>query len=118
MPFGHRHADRHRQPLPQRAGGALDARQLEILGVPRAGAVQLTEVADVLDRRARIAGQMQQRVNEHRAMPGRQHEAIPVRPVRRGGIELQIITEQHGGDIGHAHRHTGMARIRPLHRIH
>ena len=34
MPLGDRHSDRHRHALPERAGGDLDSRQLEILRVP------------------------------------------------------------------------------------
>jgi len=45
-------------------------------------------------------------------MPGRQDEAVAVRPVRRFGIKAQMLFEQDRGDIGHAHRHAGMAGIR------
>ena len=91
MPLGDRHADRHRQALPQRAGGASTPGELEILGMPGAGAAELAEIADVLDRRARIAGQVEQRVDQHRAMARRQHEAVAVGPFGLGGIELQIV---------------------------
>jgi hypothetical protein len=33
-------------------------------------------------------------------------------------IELQEAAEQHGGDVGHAHRHAGMAGIGLLHGVH
>src|SRR3546814_5889871 len=48
----------------------------------------------------------------------RQHEAIAVRPLRVGGIELQDPREQDCGDIGHAHGHSGVAGVRLLDRIH
>ena len=51
-------------------------------------------------------------------MAGRQDEAVAVGPVRIGGIELQMPREQHRRDIGHAHRHAGMAAVRGLDRIH
>ena len=69
-------------------------------------------------RHAGIAGQVQQRVEQHRAVPGRQHEAVAVRPVGRGGIELQELREQHGRHVGHAHRHAGMAGLGLLDRVH
>ncbi len=93
VPLGDRHADRHRQALPQRAGGRLDAVEQEILRVPGAGAAELAEVADVVHRRPRVAGQVQQRVDQHRAVAGRQHEAVAVGPVRIGRIELQDIRD-------------------------
>ena len=65
-------------------------------------------------RHALVAGQMQQRVEQHRAVAGRQHEAVAVRPGRVGGIEFEEAREQHGRDIGHAHRHAGMAGLRLL----
>ena len=118
MPLGHRHADRHCEALAQRTGGALDTRQFEILRVTGARAVQLAEVANVLDRRTRIARQVQQRIDQHRSVSGRKHETIAIGPVGRAGIELEILAKQHRGDIGHAHRHTRMAAIRSLNRIH
>ena len=118
MPLGDRHAHRHRKALPQRPGGALDPRQLEILRMPGARATQLAEALDVLDRRPRVTGQVQQRIDQHRSMPRGEHEPVAIRPMRVAGVELQIARPQHGRDIGHAHRHAGMARIGRLHSIH
>ena len=64
------------------------------------------------------AGEVQQRVEQHRAVAGRQHEAVAVGPVRVGGVELQELREQHRGDVGHAHRQAGMAGLRLLDRVH
>ena len=65
-----------------------------------------------------VAEQMQQRVDQHRAVAGREHEAVAVGPGRVGWIEFQEAGEQHGGDVGGAHRQAGMARFRLLDRIH
>src|SRR3546814_10792323 len=65
MPLGDRHPDRRREPLPQRPRRRLDAFELEILGMPRARAAQLAEIADIAQRRPRIARQMQRRSEEH-----------------------------------------------------
>jgi len=118
MPFGHRHAHAHCQPLAQRAGGAFNSRQHEILRVASAGAAQLTEVADVLDGRLLIARKIQQAVDQHRAVARRKHETIAIGPVGCGWIEFEIFRPQNACDIGHAHRHPGVARVRSLHGIH
>jgi len=51
-------------------------------------------------------------------MPGREHEAVAVGPVGIGRIELKELGKEHGCDVGHAHRHAGMARFRLLDRVH
>ena len=51
-------------------------------------------------------------------MAGRQDEAVAVGPMGIGGVEFQELGEQHGGDVGRAHRQAGMAGIGLLHRIH
>ena len=51
-------------------------------------------------------------------MTGGEHEAVTVGPFGMAGIEFQEAREQHGGDIGHAHGHAGMAGIGLLHGIH
>ncbi len=118
MPLGHRHADGHGQPLPQRAGGGLDARQLEILGVAGAWAAKLAELRNVLESRLMIAGQVQQRIDQHRTVARRKHEAVAVGPFRRGGIIFEEIAEQNRRDIGHTHRHAGVPAVGRLDRIH
>ena len=116
--FGQSKAHRHRQTLTQRAGGAFDALQLGVFGVASAHRMQLTERLDVIHRRARIAGEVQQAVDQHRAMPRRQDEPVAVGPARLGGVELEEFGKQHGRDVGHAHGHAGVAAVGRLHCIH
>ena len=71
-----------------------------------------------LDRHRRIAGEIEQRIEQHRAVAGREHEAVAVGPGRIGGIEFQELREQHGRDVGHAHRQAGMAGLGLLDRVH
>ena len=71
----------------------------------------------LLDRQV-VAGQVQQRVEQHRAVAVRQHEAVAVRPVRVGRVVAQVAAPQRHGDLGHAHRHAGVAGIGLLHRVH
>ena len=71
MPLGDCHADRHGEALPERTCGAFGAFELEIFRMAGAGAAELAEIADVLKRRPHIAGEVQQRIQQHRTMPGR-----------------------------------------------
>ena len=54
---------------------------------------------------------MEERVEQHRAVTGRQHETVAVRPRRIGGIEFQKTREQHRGHVGRAHRQAGVAGL-------
>src|SRR3546814_5542036 len=57
--------------LPQRSGRRLDSGQLEIFRMPRARAVQLAEIPDVVDRRTGIARKVEERIDQHRSKIGR-----------------------------------------------
>ena len=70
MALGHRHADRIGKALAQRAGGRLDARRVAVFGVARRFRSQLAEVLDLVERDFRIAGQIEQGIEQHRAMAG------------------------------------------------
>ncbi len=118
MPLGDRHADRIAEPLPERPGRGLDARRDEVLRMTRRDRAELAEALDLLDRHRLVAEQMQQRVDQHRAVAGREHEAVAVGPRRIGRIELEEAREQHGRDVGRAHRQAGMAGFRLLDRVH
>ena len=110
-------ADGVGQPLTQRAGGGLDAGGVAELRVARGLAVQLAEVLQVVDGQV-VAGQVQQRVDQHRAMAVGQHEAVAVGPLRVGRAVLQVVAPEHFGDVRHAHGGTGMAAVGFLHGIH
>ena len=69
------------RPWPERTGGGLDAERQVVLGMPGGLAAELAETLELLDRQ-RVAGQMQQRVQQHRAVAVGEHEAVAVRPVR------------------------------------
>ena len=106
-----RHADRGGDPLPERPRRGLDAGRMAVFGMARRLRSPLPECLELIQRHALIAGQVQQRIQQHRAVAGRQHEAVAIRPGRIGRIEFQEAREQHGGDVGHAHRHARMARF-------
>ena len=117
VPFGQRHADGGRDALAERAGGGLDARMLAEFRVAGGGGMELAEAAQLLDSHARMPGQVQQGIEQHGPVAGGQHEAVAVGPARVGGVVFQEAGEQDRRDIGHAHRHAGVAGLRRLHRV-
>ena len=114
QPLGQRHADRRRNALPQRSGGGLDARRMAVFGMTGCLRSPLPECPEFVRCHALVARQVQQRIQQHRAMAGGQHETVAVRPRRIGGIEFEKARKQHGSDVGHAHRHARMTRLRLL----
>ena len=51
-------------------------------------------------------------------MPVGQDEAVPVRPIGDRRVDLEETGPQGHRDIGHAHRHPGMATVGLLHGVH
>ncbi len=100
--LGHRHADRGGEALAERPGGGLDAGRVAVLRVAGGQRAPLPEALDLVHRHGREAGQMQQAVEQHRAVAGREHEAVAVGPVRVGGVELKEPGPEHRRDVGHA----------------
>ncbi len=103
--------------LSERAGGHFDPRQQAALRVTRGVAAPLPEALDLLHRRARIAGEVEHAVQQHRRMAGGAHEAVSVRPCRVSRVMLQEAVPQHIRDRRRAHRHARVAGVRLLHRI-
>ena len=95
--------------LPQRPSGGLDAFGVAILRVSRCLGPHLAEVLDFFERDIFVPGQIQRRVEEHRAVACGQDETITVRPLWPGGIVLQYVAEQDRGDVSHTHWHAGVA---------
>ena len=115
--LGQGHAHSIGQPLPQRTSGGLHTRRDTYLGVTRGLGMQLAEVLDVVDGEV-IAGEMQQRVQQHRAVAVGEHEAVTVEPPRLGGIMLEVCAPQGHGDVGHAHGHARVAGAGLLDGVH
>ena len=116
--FAKRHAGRVREPLAERTRRRLDTEGEVAFGMARRLAAELAEAAQLVERHAGIAGQIEQRVQQHRAVPVRQHETVAVGPCGRRWVEFQMPREQHGRNVGHAHGHPGMARVGLFDRVH
>ena len=114
--LGQCHAHGIRDALAQRSGGGFHARCHTELRVPRRLAVQLAELLQVFHRQV-VAGQMQQRIQQHGAVAIGQHEAVAVRPMRVQRVVLQVPVPQHFGHVGHAHGRTGVAGLGQFDRI-
>src|SRR5579862_3275386 len=70
-----RHADHVADALAERPGGGLDARNAPMLGMPRGSAAELPKLLEVVERNL-VAGEVEDAVQQHRTVPGREHESI------------------------------------------
>ena len=115
--LGQGHADGVGKALSKRPGGGLDAACQTVFGMPGGLGAELAEAPQLLQRHVGEAAQVQQRVEQHGAMSGGQHKAVAIVPMRVAGVEFQKAGEQHAGDIGHAHGHSGMTAVGLLHGV-
>jgi hypothetical protein len=115
--FSQRHAHRVGQALAQRAGGGFHARGHVHLGVARGLAVQLSEAAQLAHRQF-VAGEVQQRIQQHGGVAVAQHKAVAVGPMRVQRVVLEPATPQRHGHLGHAQRCAGVSGIGLLDGIH
>src|SRR5436190_9261534 len=78
--LSHCHADAVAESLSERPCGRFYARCPMIFGVSGGGAIPLAEVLDGVQRQI-VAGQVEQCVQQHRAMSRREDKSITVRPL-------------------------------------
>jgi hypothetical protein len=116
--FRDRHADGIGETLAERPGRRFDARCMAVFWMARRDRAELAEALDLLDRHLLLAEKMKERIEQHRAVTGGEDESIAVGPSRVGRIEFQEAGEQHGRNIGSAHRQAGMAGLGFFDRIH
>ena len=64
------------------------------------------------------AGEVEHRVEQHRRVPGREHEAVAVGPVGIGRVVLHDARPQHVGERRERHRRARVPGVRLLHRVH
>ena len=109
-PLGQRHADRVGDPLPERAGGHLDAREVIVLGMAGGHRAELAELLEVVLEADVVAGQVQGRVQQHRRVPAREHEPVAVGPLRLTGAVAHDPRVQDIRDRRQRHRRPRVAR--------
>ena len=129
-PLGDRHAHRIAATLPQRPGGGFHPGGHAVFRVAGGFRPHLAEVLDVGQAHRRQAGlvavgvdfldpgQVQRRIEQHRGMPDREHEPIPVGPIGMRRVIAQHIVPQRIHHRRQRHRGSGVARIGLLHGIH
>ena len=112
-----RHAHGVGDALAQRAGGGFDAGRHAHFRVARRARAELAEALELVHRQV-VAAQVQQRIQQHRAVAVGNDEAVAVDPARLCRVVAQVMAPQRFGNVGHAHRHAGMAGVGGLHGIH
>ena len=83
---GDREPDAVPEPLAERAGRGLDAGGQAALGMARGAAAELSEASQLLEWKLE-AGEVEQGVEQHRGVSGREHEPVAVRPA---GVERLV----------------------------
>ena len=117
MRLGHRQADAGGQALAQRSGGDLDAGREPILRVPGRLAAPLPERLEILQRKI-VPGEVEQRVEQHRAVPARENEAVTVRPLRVARVMLQMARPEGVRHGRRPHRETRVPGVGLLNSIY
>src|SRR5450759_897161 len=115
--LGNRHPDAVRESLAERSGRRLDTLGMSMLGVAGSERAPLAERLQVLDRQP-VAGQIEQRVEQHAGVAGGKKEAISVRPAWISRGVTQELRPQRVGHRRHPHRRTRMARVGLLDGVH
>ena len=117
MGLGDGHTHRVPKPLPQRAGGHLHAGGVPAFRMSRGLAPPLAEPPQLVEREI-ITGQVKERIEQSRPMPGRKHEAVAVRPCGVGRRVLEKPGPKHVGHGSSPKRHARMSAVRALHCVH
>ena len=115
--FSNCHTHRIRDALTQWASGGFYAWGIAVFWVTWSFRMQLTEVFQLGDWQV-IASEVQQAINQHRAMAVRKHKAVTIGPIWIGRVVIHVIAPQDFRDISHTHRGTWMTRIGFLHSVH
>jgi len=113
----HCHSHGRAEALTEGSGGRLDAQVRIALGMTGRDRTPPSERADVIQAH-REAAKVEERVKEHRTVAVAEDETVAIRPSRSVWIDTKVPAPQHRGDVGHPHRHPGMATLRLLHGIH
>ena len=113
--------ERHPHPvgeaLPERTRRHLDTGRLAELRMTRRLRAELAEADDLVERE-RIPEEVEQRVEQHRSVAVREHEAVAQRPLRIGGIEAQVPIPELESRPREAHGSPRMTAARILDGVH
>ena len=112
----HRHADGVADALAERAGGGLDAGRHAVLGMAGRSAAELAELLDVVEAEV-VAGEIEQAVEQHRAVARGQHEAVAAEPLRILRVVAHEARVEQVSRGRHAHRQSAVAGVGLLHGV-
>jgi len=79
--------------------------------------MQLAESLQFVDGKF-VAGQVQERVDQHRTVSVGQDETVTIRPFGIDRVMPHVIIPQNLGYVGHTHRRSRVSGIRLLHGVH
>jgi hypothetical protein len=111
--LGDGHPDAGGEALAQRPRGGLDAGRVAVFRMTGGLAAPLPEPLKILQTKV-VPRQVQQAVQQHRPVPRRQDESVPVRPRRIRRIVLEDPGPEDIRHGGRPHGHAGMTRLRLL----
>ncbi len=75
---------------------------------------EFPEILQFAHRELVVAEEVEEGVEEHRAVAGGEDEAVAVRPLRGGRVDVEVVDEQGGDDVGRTHRKSRVAGFRRL----
>ena len=114
---GQRHADRIAHALAEGTGGALHSRGFVELRVAGGLRMQGAEILYLFQREV-VAAEVQPRVEEHRAVPGREDETVAIQPTRFVGVVDQGVAVKDSADFSRAQGKTQVPGGRFVDRVH
>ena len=94
--LGDGHADRVGGALAEGTRGRFDARCAEGFRVAGRPGAPLAEGLELVERQV-VAIEVQKRIDEHRAVAGRKHEAVAVGPLRVLRVVAEMLLPKHVG---------------------
>ena len=112
-----RHPDGVGDTLSEGSGRGLHAGGVPVLGVARCPAAPLPKLADVVQREV-IAGQVEEAVDEHGGVAGRENEAVAVDPAGVARIVPQVPGPEDVSDRCEGHGRAGWPELALLDRVH
>ena len=108
--FCHGHADSHAQAGAEGACRRFDARRVAVFRMTRCQGAILTELFNVVHGQA-VAVEMEQRIQQHRAVASREDKAVAVRPFRVLCVMVHVICPEFVCNGGCAEGQAGMAGV-------
>jgi hypothetical protein len=94
--------------LAERSGSGFNTVSVAYFRVTGGLATELAEAFEFIHGEV-VTGEVEEAIEEHRAVATGEDEAVAVDPFRVGGVMLEVFEPKNGGDIGHAHRESRVA---------